>query len=117
MVITLVLAGIAAPVVFWFISRWLDREIGFGPIMSAPISLILGAAAILFGVFWVSWAHSYLLFVGKGVPLEVFGWAIHPTRVLVTTGPYAYTRNPMALGLLFILLGVAFLRGSISGLI
>ncbi len=111
------LAGVVAPVLFWFISLWLDRALGFGPVMARPVSLILAAAAMLFGIFWVLWAHSYLLFVGKGVPLEVFGWAIHPTRVLVTTGPYAYTRNPLALGLLFILLGVACLRSSISGLV
>ena len=72
---------------------------------------------MLIGVFWILWAWSYLLFVGQGLPLEVLGRALHPTQILVTTGPYAYTRNPMVLGLRFILLEVAFFRGTLSGFV
>ena len=108
--------GVAAPVGFWFLSLAVDRALGLSPVLSAPVSLILAAAAILVGVFWITWAYSYLVFVGKGVPLEAFGHALHPTSVLVTTGPYAYARNPMVLGLLFVLFGVAFLRRSVAGL-
>lgn len=41
---------------------------------------------------------------------------IHPenTRQLVVTGTYRYTRNPMYIGLLFLLLGWAILLGSLS---
>lgn len=41
---------------------------------------------------------------------------LHPdkTRQLVTTGLYRYTRNPMYLGLLFILLGWAIYLGVLS---
>jgi len=77
----------------------------------------LTATSALIGVFWILWAWSYLLYVGQGLPLEVFGRPLHPTKILVTTGPYGYTRNPMVLGLLFILLAVAFFRGTLTGLI
>ena len=38
-------------------------------------------------------------------------------RALVTTGVYAYTRNPMYLGMALILLGVACTTGIVSGLL
>jgi protein-S-isoprenylcysteine O-methyltransferase Ste14 len=112
-----VLVGVGLPVVFWFAATSTDRAAGIGPVLSIPASRILAAASILVGLFWVTWSYSYLVFVGKGIPFEAFGWALHPTRILVTTGPYAYTRNPMALGMLFVLLGVAFLARSVTGLV
>lgn len=115
--ITFLMAGIAAPVAYWFLTIAVDNAFNLKPVLDAPYSLILAGAMILIGAFWLTWAYSYLHFVGEGMPLEVFGRPFHPTRTLVTTGPYAYSRNPMVLGLLFLLLGVALLRGSISGLI
>ncbi len=116
LVVTGLFIGAGAPAAFWFVSLLLDRALGFGPAIPVPISLILAAASILVGVFWVTWSYSYLVFVGKGLPLEAFGRALHPTSILVTAGPYAYTRNPMVLGALFVLLGVAFLRRSVAGM-
>jgi len=115
--VTLLALGMAAPVAFWFVSVALDDAFGLRPVIPKPVSLILAATAILIGVFWATWAYSYLVFVGKGLPLEVFGRALHPTSYLVTAGPYAYARNPMMLGLFFGLLGVACLARSLSGLV
>ncbi|RKZ83311.1 MAG: isoprenylcysteine carboxylmethyltransferase family protein, partial [Gammaproteobacteria bacterium] len=41
---------------------------------------------------------------------------IHPenTKQLVTTGTYRFTRNPMYVGLLFLLIGWTILLGSLS---
>ncbi|MHB9035938.1 MAG: methyltransferase family protein [Armatimonadota bacterium] len=115
--LSLVLVGVAAPTAYWFVAAALDHAFGLEPIGDSPVLLILAAFSFLIGVFWVSWSYTYLLFVGKGLPLEVFGTALHATKVLVTTGPYAYTRNPSIIGLLFLFLGVALLQRSISGLI
>ena len=71
--------GVGGPVGYWFISLALDRAIGLRPFAVYPVSLILAAAAFLIGVFWAFWSYSYLIFVGKGLPLEVFGRALHPT--------------------------------------
>ncbi|MCE5321678.1 isoprenylcysteine carboxylmethyltransferase family protein [bacterium] len=116
-VLSLVMIGAAAPTIYWFIAQALDHALGIEHLGDTPILLILAAFSFLVGVFWVSWAYTYLLFVGKGLPLEVFGTAFHPTQVLVTTGPYAYTRNPSVIGLIFLLLGVALLQRSISAFV
>ena len=108
-------AGI--PAMFWLLIRAVDRGLGWHPIMPQPPALILAAASGLVGFFWVTWSWSYLIFVGKGLPIEAFGKALHPTSVLVTAGPYAYTRNPMVVGYLMFLLAVALLSRSISGVI
>ena len=108
---------VAIPLAFAFVSAWLDRILDFQALMPEEVNLFLAAIALLVGIFWVSWAYSYLHFVGRGSPAEVFGVALYPTRNLVTTGPYAYTRNPMVLGLLTLLLGIAFLMNSISAVV
>jgi len=112
-----VLVYVTIPVAFVVISRGLDDIFGFGSPIPEPINLFLGAIALLVGLFWTSWAYSFLHYVGKGSPAEVFGVALYPTQFLVTTGPFAYTRNPMELGLLTLLLGIAFLMNSISALV
>lgn len=113
--LTLITVGLVIPLTFWAAAYGLDIAFGWNRILGRPSSDILAAAAVLIGIFWVTWAYSYLHFVGKGVPFEVFGYELHPTCVLVTTGPYAYMRNPMVFGMLFMLLGVAFFRGSWGG--
>lgn len=115
--VSVILVGVVAPAVFWLVSAGIDQAFGLGRLLGVPWSSIISAASALIGAFWILWSWSYLLFVGQGLPLEVFGRALHPTRVLVTTGPYAYTRNPMVLGLLFILLAVASFRGTLSGFV
>jgi len=98
-------------------ARSFDRALGFPPLLPGQLNLFLAALSFLVGVFWCSWAYSYLHFVGKGSPAEVFGYAIYPTQNLVTTGPYAYTRNPMIFGLFFLLLGIALYANSVAGII
>ncbi len=108
-----VIIGIPA---FYYAFSWLtDRILALAPLPEAPLDayLFLSALSVAVGLFWVFWAWSYLHFVGRGSPIEM----ILPTEQLVTTGPYAYTRNPMLLGLLFLLLATALYWRSVTALV
>ena len=67
-----------------------------------------GALPLLTGFTIVLW--SALLFVRAGTSVKPFEQS---TR-LVTGGMYQYTRNPMYLGMVFVLLGIALMLGSLS---
>jgi len=115
---TVISAGVfvALPLVYAVISRALDVVLGLPeePIQW-PANLLLTGVVWTWGLFWILWAYSALVFIGQGSPSEIFGYALEPTKQLVITGPYAYVRNPMVFGLQFIFLGAAFLVNSVAG--
>ena len=115
--IALIAFGVLFPGAFYLVGGRLDHVFGLPPFPPQAVNEFLAAIALVIGIFWVLWAYSYLHFVGRGSPIEAFGIALYPTQTLVTTGPYAYTRNPMVLGELFILLGIALLMRSIAALV
>jgi len=69
--------------------------------------LVLGLPLVLAGLLlyaWCVWAFGRL---GRGTPAP-----IDPPRVLVSRGPYAWSRNPMYVGVLAVILGQAALFAS-----
>lgn len=105
-------------VVYYLFTHLIDRLVGLSPVrIVQPVFWILAGLSWSLGLFWILWAYSYLIFVGSGSPFEAFGVALEPTKRLVTAGPYAYVRNPMVFGLLFIFLGEAFFGNSIMGFV
>ncbi len=74
------------------------REIGIAP-------LVLGAAGI-------AWCFSLFVRVGQGTPNP-----IAPPQVLVTGGPFAWTRNPIILSHALASLGVGLVVGSASAVV
>lgn len=85
----------------------LDRYWPIVHIIPEPYSYT-GLLLIGFGAF-IS-AHSASLFRRAGTPVVPF----ERSTKLVTTGFYRYTRNPMYLGLVLMLIGVAVLEGTAS---
>jgi protein-S-isoprenylcysteine O-methyltransferase Ste14 len=72
-----------------------------------PSSLV-GVLPIAGGVLINVWSEA--LFHRRGTTVLPF----EKTSRLVTTGPYRFTRNPMYLGMVAILAGVALLLGSVA---
>ncbi|MDE0041086.1 MAG: isoprenylcysteine carboxylmethyltransferase family protein [Candidatus Poribacteria bacterium] len=64
-----------------------------------PLSIVLGSLLIVLGEWLRIWAVGY---AGGSTRTRTLGTA----RDLVTTGPYAYVRNPLYLGNLVLSLGV-----------
>lgn len=69
---------------------------------------IIGALIFLGGLVLVWWSISIQYTLGKGTPFPKVA-----TQKLITSGPYAYTRNPMTLGAFLLYLGIAVGMGSI----
>ena len=94
-IIVMILLNSAAPG-----GRWLDYPWRY-----------LGIIIIIFGFY---------LSLGSGILFRKLGTNPIPgtqAKVLVTKGAFRFTRNPMYLGLITILAGVAILLGSFSPLI
>jgi protein-S-isoprenylcysteine O-methyltransferase Ste14 len=89
---------------------------GYGLERLRPTTLIArsGFAAIwlsfaAFGVAAVLFLWSFLVLKKHRTPVDPY----KPTRALVTTGPYRFSRNPLYLALLLVVLGFAVTRNSV----
>lgn len=88
----------------WAAGRWLGLE----PLVDADI---LAGALVLAGLSVATWGRLTFARVGtEVVPVSP------ANRVLVTHGPFAYTRNPMYLGLLLLTGGIAIWIGTATAL-
>jgi protein-S-isoprenylcysteine O-methyltransferase Ste14 len=90
------------------VGRALDRlfrlpriALGWG---NTSLGGLLGAVGFAFAM----WSIVEQFERGRGTPIPKV-----PSQELVTSGPYAYTRNPMALGTILMYLGVAVWIGSL----
>jgi len=89
------------PFFFVKLNNWLSL-----PIISFPKFRVIGVLfAIIGGALWF---HSILLFrfSGEGTPVPT-----NSPNKLVTKGLYRYTRNPMYISALMVLLGYFFILG------
>ncbi len=87
------------------VGRTFDGSLGWPP-LPAPWTW-LGLAPLLVGAVGIAWCFSLFVRLGRGTPNPLV-----PPRVLVTAGPFAWTRNPIILSHALAALGVAILVGS-----
>jgi protein-S-isoprenylcysteine O-methyltransferase Ste14 len=76
-------------------------------VIPAPYTY-LGAIVLLLGLALMIWAASLFRQSGAGFQLHM------DKPVLVSSGPFRFSRNPMYLGMLIWLVGLAVLLGSLS---
>ena len=93
--------GLLAPLLLWV---EFDR-VEFPP--AAPWAVALGGVLVAAGSALSLAAYHRLLVHGGGTPL-----AFRPPRRLVTGGPYGVIRNPQAVGMIAVAVGVALLFDS-----
>ena len=103
---------LAIPFFFWLISSWTDKWLDLLPWPPHLLSLISGSILVATGLLLAGWSAWAQLKLGRGMPVP-----IAPTKKLVTTGPYGLCRNPMTLGELLYLTGLALSLGSPSFLV
>lgn len=78
------------------------------PIYPFPGHEILGTVSIFIGIAIVFYSTVLFFRFGKGTPVP-----IHPPRKLVVKGLYKYSRNPIYIGYISILLGEFLIFGSL----
>jgi protein-S-isoprenylcysteine O-methyltransferase Ste14 len=103
--IFLVLApGTVAGLVPWWITRW---RIESSAIARLPVR-VAGAVLVAAGMVVLLDSFARFALKGLGTPAPVF-----PTQHLVVSGLYRYVRNPMYVAVLAVIVGQAFIFGSI----
>lgn len=111
--LTYLLIFVAAPSLTFIIGKWLDRTLEFPPFPPFPLNLCVGLSIFFFGLALGIKSTRLLYKVGQGLPWGELNSQVKSTR-LVTTGPYAYCRNPMTLGYSLLPLGMGVMFQSLG---
>lgn len=85
----------------------LDASLGLPAILTPPSNFYLGAVVLLAGA--ALYTCTILLFarIGQGTQTPLM-----PTQRLVTSGPFAYSRNPMVSGVILLITGLGIMVNS-----
>ncbi len=76
-------------------------------IPSYPMNYILSIPLTAAGLFFMLWSNISFI-KAKGTPVPV-----NPPPVLITSGPFAFSRNPMHGGMFLLLFGLGIYYGSL----
>ena len=93
---------------FVVVSLQVDRLLGISEIFPRSFCIILALPIFSIALFLLGWSILNF-FEAKGTPVP-----FNPPPRLVTTGPYAYVRNPMLSGVFALLFGLGVLLESAS---
>jgi protein-S-isoprenylcysteine O-methyltransferase Ste14 len=92
--------------VFVVVSVQLDRLLKMPKLLAVPLNIIASIPILSLGLIMTGWSILSFLKV-KGTPVP-----FNPPPRLVTSGPYAYVRNPMLSGIFLLLFGLGTLLNS-----
>ena len=94
--------------VFVVAALHVDRWIGITTLLPGRLCIVLSLPLFTIASIMIGWSvHHFLKAKGTPVPLN-------PPPRLVTSGPYAYSRNPMLTGVFALLFAIGVLLESIS---
>lgn len=107
---------IVIPLSVYFVGKWMDTLLSFPLFPPFPLNCIIGPVIIGLG-FGIALGSIYQLYKsGLGLPWGPIKKEVESTQ-LITTGLYAYTRNPMVLGFIILLSGIGWFTQSITAII
>jgi protein-S-isoprenylcysteine O-methyltransferase Ste14 len=108
-----IVGGTFAILTFLFaaIPVYLDRIFDIPGFISQPLNYVLSLPPAAAGIILSIWT-TLIFFRSKGTPVPV-----NPPPKLITSGPYAYTRNPMHTGLFLIIIASGIYFGSLLSLL
>lgn len=87
---------------------FVDGLLGLPPFLPEAFRFPVSIPLITVGIIVTGWSVFHFLKV-KGTPVP-----FNPPPKLVSTGPYAYVRNPMLTGVFLVLFGMGFAFNSVS---
>jgi protein-S-isoprenylcysteine O-methyltransferase Ste14 len=93
---------------FVVIALQVDNLFNLPKLLSTPLNVIVSIPILSFALFMMGWSLLNFLKV-RGTPVP-----FNPPSKLVTSGPYAYVRNPMLAGIFILLFGLGALFRSLS---
>jgi protein-S-isoprenylcysteine O-methyltransferase Ste14 len=93
---------------FIVVALHLDRLLGITDIFPGHLNIILSLPVFFIAFLLIGWSVQNFLKV-RGTPVP-----FNPPPQLVTSGPYAYTRNPMLTGVFALLFGFGIFFESVS---
>lgn len=94
------------PLIFF---KRLDEILTMPKILSWPLNIFLGLPISLVGLSLFAWTIWLFLTAGQGTQIPLI-----PTQKLMVKGPFAYSRNPMYLGVIIWVVGLGILANSWS---
>lgn len=93
---------------FIALSLLADQFLKLPPLLSIPLNIVVSLPLLLVGLVIYAWAFlQFRRFKGTPMPFN-------PPPKVMTTGPYAYCRNPMLDSIFLAMLGVGLLLRSVS---
>jgi protein-S-isoprenylcysteine O-methyltransferase Ste14 len=114
-----ILALLVGQVLFLFVypafvavgASWIDRWLPLPKFVYGVVNPVAALLLIVPGLLLVEWTVGLQFSRGMGTPLPVVA-----TRRLITSGPYSYSRNPMATGTTMVYAGIGVWLGSLSAI-